>query len=260
MIIEPSCSRNDLLHLCHQLLEPWRFKDYCPNGLQVEGIEAISRVALAVTANQAAIDAAIDWNAQALITHHGLMWKGEDGTVTGFRRNRLHRLLNANLNVLAYHLPLDAHATLGNNIQLAQQLNLLNPQPLNPEAIVWTAEMPHHSSHLEAFIQQIKDRLQPSGGVTAITNQDIPLKPFKRIAWCTGGGGSYFETAIAAGVDVFLTGEANEQHVHIARESGVALVLAGHHATERYGIQALGNALSTQLNIETRYFDIDSPL
>ncbi len=262
--IQHSCSRDTLLNTCNQLLEPWRFKDYCPNGLQVEGSAVISRVALAVTANQAAIEAAIHWQAQALITHHGLMWKGEDGTITGFRRTRLNSILTANLNVFAYHLPLDAHAQLGNNIQLAQQLGLLNAVPLNAEHIVWVGDIPGQYSTYPALIECIQNQLYPSNNISnniiAIANQTHQLKPLKRIAWCTGGGGSYFEAAIAAGIDVFLTGEVNEQHVHIARESGVLLLLAGHHATERYGIQALGKALSHQLNIATQYFEIDSPL
>ncbi|MEY3995930.1 MAG: hypothetical protein RL344_273 [Pseudomonadota bacterium] len=267
MTIEHSCSRDNLVDTCNQLLEPWRFKDYCPNGLQVEGNAIISRVALAVTANQAAIEAAIHWQAQALITHHGLMWKGEDGTITGFRRTRLNSILTANLNVLAYHLPLDAHAQLGNNIQLAQQLGLLNATPLNAEYIVWIGDIPNQYTTQDALIEHIQNQLHPSNkplnNIIAITSQAHHtklLKPLKRIAWCTGGGGSYFEKAIAAGIDVFLTGEANEQHVHIARESGVLLLLAGHHATERYGIQALGKVLSHQLNITTRYFEIESPL
>lgn len=260
MTAQAFCTRHQLLSVCQQLLEPWRFKDYCPNGLQIEGKESIAKIALAVTANQAAIEAAINWQAQALIVHHGLIWKGEEGCITGFRRSRLKLILNADLNVLAYHLPLDAHLQYGNNIQLAHQLNLLNPQPLNTDGLIWTGDIPPLYATNERFINLIDCTLHPLRKTIAIFNPVDTLKPLKRIAWCTGGGGSYFETAIAAGVDVFLTGEANEQHVHIAKESGVSLLLAGHHATERYGIQALGQAISQKLAVETLYFDIDSPL
>jgi dinuclear metal center YbgI/SA1388 family protein len=257
------CSRAKLLALCNEWLEPSRFKDYCPNGLQVEGAATISRIALAVTANQAAIEAAIAWGAQALLTHHGLMWKGEDGTVTGFRHARLKTILAADLNMLAYHLPLDAHPTLGNNAQIAQKLGILNATKLDKDGILWTGDIPDSMATAGGLCAAIDRHLNPPRPALLIMNSAIstkPIKPLRRIAWCTGGGGSYFEQAIASGADVFLTGEASEQHVHIARESGVSLVLAGHHATERYGIQALGAAVSAALGVESRFFEIDSPL
>jgi dinuclear metal center YbgI/SA1388 family protein len=246
--------RFELLAACNDLLQPQRFKDYCPNGLQVEGAAQISRLALAVTANQAAIDAAIAWGAQALLVHHGLMWKGEDGTVLGHRKTRLAAALKADLNLLAYHLPLDAHPTLGNNAQLGNRLGLVGMQPLDGEGILVAGTLTHPMSS-QAFAEQISANL----GHKALLIGENP-KPLQRLAWCTGGGGSYFETAIAAGVDAFLTGEASEQHVHIARECGVPLILAGHHATERYGVQALGAALVSQHGLETQFFDVDSPL
>ncbi len=267
LTIKP-CTRIELLNACNALLEPARFKDYCPNGLQVEGAPTISRLALAVTANQAAIDAAIAWGAHALLTHHGLMWKGENGTVLGFRHTRLKSILAGNLNMLAYHLPLDAHPVLGNNAQIAQRLGILNAAPIDKDGILWAGDLPSTAATQAGFCSLVNAQIKPPRPVVFVTPQPTHShaqdtashKLLKRMAWCTGGGGSYFETAIAAGVDVFLTGEASEQHVHIARESGVALALAGHHATERYGIQALGDALSQQLGIETQYFEIDSPL
>ena len=249
-----SVSRFQLLNACNDLLQPQRFKDYCPNGLQVEGAAQISRLALAVTANQAAIDAAIEWGAQALLVHHGLMWKGEDGTVVGHRKNRLAAALKADLNLIAYHLPLDAHPTLGNNAQLGARLGLVGLSSLDGEGILVEAALDQPCSALE-WTQKVSTHLSREAVLIGNGN-----KPLHRIAWCTGGGGSYFEAAIAAGVDAFLTGEASEQHVHLARESGVPLILAGHHATERYGVQALGAALASQLGLEARYFEIDSPL
>ncbi len=254
-----SVSRTELLSACNNLLQPQRFKDYCPNGLQVEGATQISRLALAVTANQAAIDAAIAWGAQALLVHHGLMWKGEDGTVLGHRKTRLAAALKADLNILAYHLPLDAHPTLGNNAQLGQLLGLHEMTPLDGDGVLVAGQLATPCSASE-FTAQVSTRL----GREALLIGDAH-KPLRRMAWCTGGGGSYFEAAMAAGgvsgkIDAFLTGEASEQHVHIARECGVPLILAGHHATERYGVQAVGAALAAQLGIEANYFEIDSPL
>ncbi len=244
----------DLVAACDSILQPQRFKDYCPNGLQVEGATRVSRVALAVTANQAAIDAALTWGAQALLVHHGLMWKGEDGTVQGHRKTRLKTALAADLSIIAYHLPMDAHAALGNNVQLAQRLAFSNIQTLADDGVLMQGELQtlctaaELGSHIAA---QLARTVQVIGDAN---------KTIRTLAWCTGGGGGYFERAIAAGVDAFLTGEASEQHVHIARECGVPLLLAGHHATERYGVQALGAALAAQLGVEVRYFEVDSPL
>jgi dinuclear metal center YbgI/SA1388 family protein len=254
-----SVSRLELLAACNDLLQPQRFKDYCPNGLQVEGAAQISRLALAVTANQAAIDAAIAWGAQALLVHHGLMWKGEDGTVVGHRKSRLAAALKADLNILAYHLPLDAHPSLGNNTQLGQRLGLLDMAPLDGEGILVAGSLSAPCTARD-FAAQVSAHLGREALLVGNGN-----KPLRRIAWCTGGGGSYFEAAIAAGgpgyeIDAFLTGEASEQHVHIARECGVPLILAGHHATERYGVQAVGMALAKQLGIEASFFEVDSPL
>jgi dinuclear metal center YbgI/SA1388 family protein len=247
-------SRLQLLTTCNDLLQPQRFKDYCPNGLQVEGAAHISRLALAVTANQAAIDVAIAWGAQALLVHHGLMWKGEDGTVIGHRKMRLAATLKADLNLIAYHLPLDAHPTLGNNAQLGQRLGLKDMQPLDGEGILVAAALAAPCSARD-FTHQVSAHL----GREALLIGDGD-KPLRRIAWCTGGGGSYFEAAIAAGADAFLTGEASEQHVHIARECGVPLILAGHHATERYGVQAVGAALAEQLGVAVKFIEVNSPL
>ncbi len=249
-----SVSRIQLLAACNDLLQPQRFKDYCPNGLHVEGRAHISRLALAVTANQAAMDAALAWGAQALLVHHGLMWKGEDGTVTGHRKARLAAALKHDLNIIAYHLPLDAHPVLGNNAQLGQRLGLVNIAPLDGEGILVAGELAQATTARE-FAAQVGGHLNREALLIGEAS-----KPLRRIAWCTGGGGSYFEAAIAANIDAFLTGEASEQHVHIARECGVPLILAGHHATERYGVQALGAALAAQLGLETQYFEVDSPL
>ncbi len=249
-----SVLRTELLSACNALLQPQRFKDYCPNGLQVEGAAHISRLALAVTANQAAIDAAIAWGAQALLVHHGLMWKGEDGTVTGHRKARLAAALSANLNIVAYHLPLDAHPTLGNNAQLGKLVGVSDMTPLDGEGVLVAGSLTHAIT-AQAFTMHLGSQLKREA--TLIGDRD---KRVQRIAWCTGGGGSYFEAAIATGIDLFLTGEASEQHVHIAMECGVPLLLAGHHATERYGVQAIGTALTEKLGVETKYFEIDSPL
>ena len=241
-----------LVDTCEQWLTPQRFKDYCPNGLQVEGVAQISMLATAVTANQAAIDAAIAAGAQALLVHHGLMWRGEDGTLTGFRAQRVRSAMAAGLNIVAYHLPLDAHPTLGNNVQLAARLGIANASPLGDDGVLYRGTIALSAAELANNMGAVLAR-----PITLIGDAN---KPLRRIAWCTGGGGSYFEQAIAAGVDAFITGEASEQFVHIARESGVPLLLGGHHATERYGVQALGAALAAKLGIATQYLEVDSPL
>jgi dinuclear metal center YbgI/SA1388 family protein len=256
-----SISLKQLVNACDTVLTPDRFKDYCPNGLQVEGAAQISRLALAVTANQAAIDAAIAWGAQALLVHHGLMWKGEDGTVLGHRKRRLAAALKADLSVIAYHLPLDAHPQLGNNAQLGERLGISGAQALDGEGILVSGALASSVS-ASAFAHAVGVALNLARPAQCIGNGDALVR---RAAWCTGGGGSYFEAAIAAGADAFLTGEASEQHVHLARESGVPLLLAGHHATERLGVQALGAHLKQHFeaqgaDLAVRYFEIDSPL
>jgi dinuclear metal center YbgI/SA1388 family protein len=230
------------------------FKDYCPNGLQVENRQSISRVVTGVTANLDLIDAAIALGAQAIIVHHGLFWKGEDGRLVGFRVERVRKLLSADIALLAYHLPLDVHAALGNNAQLAQRCGwhvegALPSEPLVMRGFVPTAQPLHQfSAHIERVL----------GRKTLVVGPRDRL--VHRIAWCTGAAQSFFEHAIGAGADAFVTGEISEQHVHLARETGVAFVAAGHHATERFGVQALGQWIHSTFSLQHTFVDVDSPV
>lgn len=252
--------RAELLGWLDQTLQPSRFSDYCPNGLQVEGSPVIDRIVTGVTASQALIAKAIEVQAQAILVHHGWFWRGEDLTVRGTRRQRLAAVLSHDINLLAYHLPLDAHPTFGNNVQLARVLGLEperdplgNPVTGGAKDLVWFGA-PQKSVTLEQFATQIGQAL---GREPLVVGE--PGQPCRRVAWCTGGAQGMFETAIDAGVDAYITGEISEPNAHLARESGVAFISAGHHATERYGVKALGEAIAARFDIEVSFFDINNP-
>lgn len=236
------------------LLEISRFRDYAPNGLQVEGRAEISRIATGVTASQRLLEAATAWGADAILVHHGYFWRNEEQTLTGIRKQRIAHLIGHDVSLLAYHLPLDAHPDLGNNAQLAKRLGLLAQGRFGEQDIAWKGELLLPQS-LGQFAEFVASNLQRTPLVIGENERML-----HRIAWCSGAAQSYFEQAIALGVDVFLTGEISEQTVHIAEETGVAFIAAGHHATERYGIQALGEHLARQFKIEHRYFDMDIPV
>lgn len=237
-----------------RLLEISRFRDYCPNGVQVEGRAEIRRIATGVTASQRLLQAATAWGADAILVHHGYFWRNEDATLTGIKKRRIALLLQHDVSLLAYHLPLDAHAELGNNAQLALRLGMLPQGRFGEQDIAWHGEL-RQTQTLGQFAAHITDTLQRTPLI--IGNSERPLR---RIAWCSGGAQSYFEQAVALGVDAFLTGEISEQNVHVAEETGIAFIAAGHHATERYGVQALGEHLAQQFNIEHRFFDMDNPV
>jgi len=237
-----------------RLLEVSRFRDYCPNGLQVEGRAEIKRIATGVTASQRLLEAATAWGADAILVHHGYFWRNEDATVTGIKKRRVAHLLRHDINLLAYHLPLDAHAGLGNNAQLALLLGLLPQGCFGEQDIAWHGEL-KQPQKLHQFAESISQALQRSPQVIGDGEKKI-----KRIAWCSGAAQSYFEQAVSLGVDAFLTGEISEQNVHVAQETGVAFIAAGHHATERYGVKALGEHLHQQFALEHRFFDMDNPV
>ena len=246
--------RDELLNYLEGLLEPGKFRDYCPNGLQVEGRAEVRRLVAGVTASQALLDAAIACDADAILVHHGYFWKGEDGRVTGIRRRRLGALLAHDINLFAYHLPLDAHPELGNNAQLAQRLGWLPEGRFGEQDIAWHGrlEMPLDLAGLGA-------RLAGRLGREPLVVGDAS-RPVRRIAWCSGGAQGYFEQAIALGVDAYVSGEISEQTVHLARESGVAYLAAGHHATERYGAAALADHLAARFGLDCRFIDVDNPV
>ncbi len=252
-----STDRDKLLQYLEQILLPGNFRDYCPNGLQVEGRARIGRLATGVTASQRLLDAAIAWGADAILVHHGYFWNGESPRVVGMKRRRLAALLTNEVNLLAYHLPLDAHPQLGNNARLGQLMGLSGSESLNPDdpaavGNVADLEQPVPAAAMVARLEAITGRAALHIGESAA--------PVRRIAWCTGAAQGYIEAAVAAGADLFVTGEASEQTVHVAREEGVHFVAAGHHATERFGVQALGEHLQDQFDLEHRFFEIDNPV
>ncbi|HLO63325.1 MAG TPA: Nif3-like dinuclear metal center hexameric protein [Azonexus sp.] len=246
--------REELVDYLDRLLVPGNFRDYCPNGLQVEGRGDILRVVAGVTASQALLDVALARNADAILVHHGYFWKGEDGRITGIRRKRLASLLANDINLLAYHLPLDAHPGLGNNAQLAQRLGWVAEGRFGEQDIAWLGSLttPCTLAVLATDVERVLGRVPLVIGEAE--------RPIRRIGWCSGGAQSYFEQAIALGVDAYLSGEISEQTVHLARESGVAYLAAGHHATERYGVQALAGHLAKQFGIACEFVDVDNPV
>ncbi len=247
-------SRDALLRLLDGWLEPGRFKDYGPNGLQVEGKPEVRRVLCGVTASLALIDAAIERGADALLVHHGLFWRGQEQRLTGWMKTRVQRLLAHDINLIAYHLPLDAHAELGNNAQLGAQLGWTADARFGEQDLGFAGPLPPEQQTL-AGLQSVLER-QLGRPVTAIPGDGRPLR---RVAWCTGGAQGFFEAAIASGADVFVTGEISEPQAHYAAETGVAFVAAGHHATERYGVQALGRRLGEEAGLSVEFLDLNNP-
>ncbi|MDH4448594.1 MAG: Nif3-like dinuclear metal center hexameric protein [Acidovorax sp.] len=248
-------TRQALLQAFDTLLQPQLFKDYGPNGLQVEGKPHIARIVSGVTASRALIDAAIASGADAIFVHHGLFWRGQDGRVTGWMKERLSRLLAHDINLFAYHLPLDAHAELGNNAQLGRVLGLTVDARFGEQNLGCSAPASWDSG------QALADHVARALGraVTLVQPEDGLDRPVRRVAWCTGGAQGYFEPAIAAGADAFITGEISEPQAHLAREMGVSFIAAGHHATERYGAPAVAAQVAAQLGLSHEFIDIDNP-
>jgi len=247
-------SREELQTYLDTLLDAGRFKDYGPNGLQVEGRPQVRRIVSGVTASLALIKAAVAEGADALLVHHGLFWRGQDGRLTGWLKRRVALLMAHDLNLFAYHLPLDAHAEFGNNAQLGRELEL-EPEGRFGEqdlGFIGRARRPHADAG--ALAEHVRQRL--GRPVTCIAGDGRALH---RIAWCSGGAQGYFEAAIAAGADAFLTGEISEPQAHLARETGVAFLACGHHATERYGAPALGAHVAARFGLAHRFIDIDNP-
>ncbi|CAD5369250.1 GTP cyclohydrolase 1 type 2 homolog [Rubrivivax sp. A210] len=243
--------RKDIASCLDQLLRPEGFKDYGPNGLQVEGAREVRRIASGVTASLAFIDAALAAGADTLIVHHGLFWRGQDGRLTGWLAERVRRLMAANANLFAYHLPLDAHAELGNNAQLGLRLGLMADARFGDQDLGFIGPATAPLDALAARVQQQLGRaplLLPGDG-----------RALRRVAWCTGGAQGYFEAAIAAGADAFLTGEVSEPQQHLARETGVAFLACGHHATERFGAPAVAAQVAGRFGLEHAFIDLDNP-
>lgn len=248
--------RTLLLQTFDALLQPERFRDYGPNGLQVEGRASVRKIVSGVTASRALIEAAIAAQADTIFVHHGLFWKGQDGRVVGWMKQRLQLLLAHDINLLAYHLPLDAHPVLGNNAQLGVQLGLAVSGRFGEQELGFLGERmdaagPDTAEDLAQHVGCVLNR----PAVLVNTAQ----RAIKKIAWCSGGAQSYFEAAIAAGADAFITGEISEPQAHLARECGVAYLACGHHATERFGAPAAAAHVAAQLGLAHEFIDIDNP-
>jgi len=250
----------DIVNYCDDLLETTQFKDYCPNGLQLEGNSEVAKIVTGVTASQALIDAAVEHSADMLLVHHGFFWQGEAPNITGMKKRRIKKLLDNNLSLVAYHLPLDAHPLLGNNAQLASILGLEVEGRfggIGSQAIAMHGKV---SAKLAAsnLAEQISVSL--SREVLHISPDSSENQMIQTVAWCTGAAQSYIEKAVELGVDAFITGEASEQTTHIARECGIHFYAAGHHATERYGVKALGEHLAQHFELNQQFIDIDNPI
>lgn len=244
----------DLNNYLNQLLRPEQFSDYCPNGLQVEGKHEIHHIVTGVTASFELLEAALAVKADAILVHHGYFWRGESAAITGIKKRRIQFLLQHELNLIAYHLPLDAHADFGNNVMLAKQLGLKAVGWAGDKNMLLLAELSQPLS-LKEFAQMIEVKLNR-------TSQAIGdlLQMVQKVALCTGAAQGYIEQAVDAGVDVYISGEISEQTVHIARETGVSYIAAGHHATERYGVQALGKHLAEKFGLTHTFIDCDNPV
>ncbi len=248
--------RDRLLQFFDEALEPARFQDYGPNGLQVQGRPEVRKIVSGVTASLAFIEAAIQAQADALFVHHGLFWRGQSPCVTGWMRQRLGRLLAADVNLFAYHLPLDAHASLGNNATLGERLGLRERGRFGDQHLGFIG-VPQGDSggvQIETLTRTLQERLGRSPLVVVGTH-----KPMRTIAWCSGGAQNYFEAAIAAGADAFITGEISEPQAHLAREAGVNFFACGHHATERFGAPAMAAHAARAFGLEHEFIDVDNP-
>lgn len=246
--------REELNRYLDGLLEVSRYRDYCPNGLQVEGRGEIRRIVSGVTASLDLIQAALAEDADVILVHHGYFWKGDDPCLTGTRRARIALLIAHELNLFAYHLPLDAHAEFGNNAQLGKRLGLVETGRFADQEI-GVRGMLESPMRLDDFALQLKHRLGREPLVIGDAAREV-----RQIAWCTGAAQGFFEEAIKLRPDAYLSGEISEQQVHLARESGVAFIAAGHHATEKFGVQALGEHLATQFGVVHRFIDIPNPV
>ena len=245
---------NELVKYTQEILQVARFKDYCPNGLQVEGKSDIRKIVTGVTASMALLEAAQQVSADLILVHHGYFWRNEDPRIVGIKRNRLAFLLKNDLNLMAYHLPLDAHAEFGNNVQFGQVLGI-HPSGFTGESNLLAYGELAKPITLKEFAAHIEDALQRKPLVIGDEARIV-----QKVAWCTGAAQGYIDTAIELGVDVYISGEISEQTTHQSAESGVSYISAGHHVTERYGVQALGEHLAKKFNLIHEFIDIKNPV
>lgn len=246
----------ELTNYTNSFLQIDRFKDYCPNGLQVEGASVVQKIVTGVTASQALLEAACNSNADVILVHHGYFWRNEDPRIIGIKRSRLTILLQNNISLLAYHLPLDAHPKVGNNAQLAKLLGIKIDGPLLSDSQSVCGNYGHFHQAMKA--DDLKNLLDST---LQRPSTHVHAKPasIKTVGWCTGAGQEFIELAVKQELDAYISGEISEPTTHIAREAGIHYFAAGHHATERYGIQALGEHLVQKFDLLHEYVDIDNP-
>lgn len=246
--------RDELVSTLDQLLDNSRFRDYCPNGLQVEGREEVRRIVAGVTASQALLDRAVADGADTVLVHHGYFWRGEEARITGIRKRRLATLIRHDLNLIAYHLPLDAHPQLGNNAQLAARLGWEATGRFGDQELAWQGNDTRGDTAADLAARLAR----------ALGRAPLLVGPqerrVRRLGWCSGGAQAYFEEAVALGLDAYVCGEISEQDVHLAREAGVSFLACGHHATERFGLEALTAYLTAQFGLECTFVNIDNPV
>ena len=248
--------RREFNQLLNDILKPHLIKDFCPNGLQVEGKNEIKKIVTGVTASQALIEAAIEQQADAILVHHGFFWKGESQPITGMKKRRIGALLANDINLFGYHLPLDIHPAVGNNAQLAKLLDIEIETGLEP-----TSNSVAMKGRLKTPLsgEDFADKIAKVLNRTPLTSLVRSTK-IETIALCTGGGQGYIDLAAEQGIDAYLTGEASEQTIHSSREQNIDFFAAGHHATERYGVKALGELLAQEHGFDVTFIDIDNPV
>ena len=244
----------EILAWCDDILQTAQFKDYAPNGLQVEGTEKIEKIVAAVTASRAAVECAAQQGAQLLLVHHGMFWKSEPATITGWKKQRIATLMHHNINMAGYHLPLDAHPELGNNAQLAKRCGWLPEYRFGDQDLLAAGRNGKRGQTLTGLADDIAAALGRRPTVAG-----DPERVLDKLVWCSGGAQGYFQAAIDHGADAYITGEISEAQYHLANETGTVFISAGHHATERYGIQALGSAIADTFGIEVSFFDEANP-
>ena len=249
--------RCELISHVNALLNISAFKDYAPNGLQVEGAATISKLCTAVTASQSVIDEAIRIGAQALLVHHGFFWTGENAALTGAKRRRIASLLSNNINLLAYHLPLDCHLELGNNRGFGKALGVVEMESTkagNVDSLLWSGYFNEPQS-CDALVQTLQNKLQREPQVIMGHARKI-----KKVAWCTGAAQDFLLQAVELGADAFISGEVSERTYYQAMEENIVYICAGHHATERFGVQQLGQYLKEHFSIEHHFIDAPNPI
>lgn len=248
--------RTQLISFLNAELQSDKIRDYCPNGLQVEGNNTVSKIVTGVTASQALLDAAVAAGADTVLVHHGYFWKNESPQITGIKKARLQTLLRNDINLLAYHLPLDVHPRFGNNARLGALLgadNISAVTSAEPLGVLMQGQLAQ-----SVALADIAARLKQALGRDLLV-YDAGIGNVNGLAWCTGGGQGYIEQAAEAGAQLFISGEVSEQTIHLSRELGIHFIAAGHHATERYGVKALGEYIASQFDVDVQFIDIDNP-